>query len=185
MEVGYSGFTMDDISSKTGISKATIYKYFPGKHDLIKGLVNQAIERKHEKYMSIIESGESFIDCLLKIISIERETVNLFQSHILRDLEKNAPDILDLIRKGRDRKMPEFISGLLSRGQKENRVRDDIRSDLVAHAIHTLTREFTRADVMDNFHITTDDLHFFLIKFTFTGILTNTGKKELEKLVKK
>ncbi len=182
LEAGYSGFTMDEIASKTGISKATIYKYFPGKHHLLKGLVVQIIEEDDAIHRNVLETPRDFMSSLRELLAISRKRMHLFPKHILRDLEKNAPDILELIQESRDRRVPELVSHLLVRGQNEKKIRSDIRTDLIAHALLTLLQEFSRPDVMDRFEIQYHQIPEFLLSFSLQGILTRTGQKELAAL---
>lgn len=45
VERGYDGTTMDDIVADVGGSKATLYRYFPTKEDLVGGLITEALDR--------------------------------------------------------------------------------------------------------------------------------------------
>lgn len=183
LEFGYSGFTMDDISARTGVSKATIYKYFPAKHDLVKKLVEDYLEEEKAKQQKILNSGKGFIESMVDTLSLVRERMCFFQRHVLKDLEKNAPDILELIHRSRDENMPEHTSILLKRGQKEKKVNTSFDPDLVAFVMLTLARELSSSKIMEKFNLDFKDLHQFLINLTLGGILTDNGKKELNDML--
>ncbi len=182
---GYSGFTMDDISAKTGISKATIYKYFPGKHDLIKGLVQEIIDEDCLQQERMLAMDKSFVVLIKEMLSVAEEKLAFFQNHILLDLEKYAPDILEMIHKARERDMPGFVSVLVQRGQKEKKIREEMRPELVAYALMVLIREFAKHKVLQQFQTDSKEVHDFLINLTFSGILTKSGEKELSRVLER
>src|SRR5436305_14049569 len=48
MELGYSGASMDEITRRAGVSKATVYAYFPGKEELFSQVVGRACRQAFE-----------------------------------------------------------------------------------------------------------------------------------------
>jgi AcrR family transcriptional regulator len=46
MELGYEGASMDEIASRVGGSKGTLYSYFPSKEELFMGVVMHKVGRK-------------------------------------------------------------------------------------------------------------------------------------------
>lgn len=184
LEVGYSGFTMDDISTKTGISKATIYKYFPGKHDLIKGLVKDMLDEDARKQQEILDSDKSFVLATFEILKFSKEKLSFFRPHVLKDLERNAPDIMELIHQSREERMPGFISTLLRRGQKDQQIKEHVDPDLFAFALLVIVREFSKPDTMDRFSLDVQGISDFIFHTILAGSFTKTGEKELNRLLK-
>ena len=66
-EKGYAAMSMDELASQVGISKPTLYTYFPNKDDL----VVQTAVREMERFLALIESdggGQSPLQRLMRIM---------------------------------------------------------------------------------------------------------------------
>lgn len=68
---GYDKTTMDDIAEKAGVSKATVYNYFPNKESLLIGTVNEVLDQEaafvtEEEYSSL--SGKKKLDTMLTFL---------------------------------------------------------------------------------------------------------------------
>lgn len=62
-ETGYAEMTMDEVSSRAGISKATLYQYFPSKEDLVVSVLERRI--KHE--IGIVRSMDPAITAIKRL----------------------------------------------------------------------------------------------------------------------
>jgi len=58
-EKGFISASMEDICKRSGISKATMYRYFKSKEDLFIDVVNVAADEYREKLVLILNSGDS------------------------------------------------------------------------------------------------------------------------------
>lgn len=66
-EFGDKGFisaSMEDICKRSGISKATLYRYFISKEDLFIETVNMASDEYGEKVIEILNSDNNLCDCI-------------------------------------------------------------------------------------------------------------------------
>ena len=58
VERGYAATRLDDIASRAGVSKGTLYLYFSNKHELFEALVRETIVPKLEQFRAEIEASE-------------------------------------------------------------------------------------------------------------------------------
>lgn len=65
---GYSAATMDDIAREAQFSKATLYKYFPGKGELVLEIIGSYFDEIREALIGILASGGNACDKLLAAI---------------------------------------------------------------------------------------------------------------------
>jgi AcrR family transcriptional regulator len=72
---GFVATTMDMIIAETGGSKATLYKYFPSKDDLIAGLMDDIIERIRERAHDPALDGLPLAEALTEFGTITLATV--------------------------------------------------------------------------------------------------------------
>jgi len=54
VERGYAATRLDDVAKRAGVSKGTVYLYFPGKEDLFKAVVREAL-------VPLLERGEKMV----------------------------------------------------------------------------------------------------------------------------
>lgn len=60
MAEGFEGATVDDIARIAGVSKTTLYKYFPDKRSLFAAVAQTACEEQTELAMSFVQDGDDF-----------------------------------------------------------------------------------------------------------------------------
>ncbi len=58
----YSEITMDEIAEKTGITKKTVYSYFPSKLSLFINIIETYLKQLHERIFQVFEQNGSIED---------------------------------------------------------------------------------------------------------------------------
>lgn len=178
---GYSKVSMDDIASKIGISKKTLYTQFKGKEDLLNEAINQYktdISKfvdnvlKHKKTPSIDKASEIFSYIGTKISSIN--------PYLLEDVYKNAPsawaNIQEIKKDAAFRRFKLFLED----GMRQGYIRKDINRSLAvvlyACAIETIINpEFTRMipkEMMHEIPFSTAAIFDGLVQIIFEGVMT-------------
>jgi AcrR family transcriptional regulator len=69
-EVGFKNAKMEDIASKAGITKVTLYTYFQSKENLYLAVTHKALQLLIERYYDTIDKykDESGIECVIAIV---------------------------------------------------------------------------------------------------------------------
>ena len=62
---GFKKTTMNDIADEIGMSKASLYYYFPNKEELFKEVIKEELAEFIDKINTIISTGKSYIDLLV------------------------------------------------------------------------------------------------------------------------
>lgn len=145
-DYGIQHITMDEIASKSGVSKRTIYKYFENKPDLI----HQIIELKFSELKKDIEqiqlTSENAIDELHHFFNCILKLITAFSATLYRDLKKNNISITLKYNKAKNSILWPFIVSNINRGQCENLYKDDIQHtnevlETFSSTIETIVRE--------------------------------------------
>lgn len=120
---GYHKVTMDEISGDLRMSKNTIYRHFPSKIDIAKGLVVR-IRNKINDYQLKIEKTEK--DPLkiisLNILFLQQELTPWFE-HFLKDIQVELPELWQEFVDFRAGKVMD-LEKLVSAGIKKRKFRD-------------------------------------------------------------
>ncbi|AWK76946.1 TetR family transcriptional regulator (plasmid) [Rhodococcus oxybenzonivorans] len=137
-ERGLLSVTMSQIAEKTGIGRATLYKYFPDVETLLFAWHERQITA-HLGYLVEARDRAWAADQRLEAV-LEAFALITHESHGHRDTELAA-----LLHRGEhvvraQQQLTEFISDLLTEGARHGEIRDDIASDeLARYCLHALT----------------------------------------------
>lgn len=127
--------TVEDICREAGVSKATYYKYFRNKEDLIKKIRNELLTTGFDKFDEICKKDITYPK---KIEEMSKWRINFF-SHIPADLLNDIVE-LDLVK-------GEFKNRFLSNieaAQKKGEIKKDLLPDLIwliTEKISEITKE--------------------------------------------
>lgn len=131
---GFEGTRMDDIAEAAGVSRTTLFNYFPSKDEIVLamagGFEQQFPERIRANCNDLASTRE-------RLASIFREAAHYFTRH--RALNAVIYPELTRIRGGQERTNRQVIdayrsafSELLQAGRDQGDVRSDIASDILA-----------------------------------------------------
>jgi TetR/AcrR family transcriptional regulator, regulator of autoinduction and epiphytic fitness len=67
-EKGFDGMTVDDVASRVGIAKASLYKHFPGKDDLAAAAMVWVM-RRTQAHMASLAAGMAAMDKLKAVVA--------------------------------------------------------------------------------------------------------------------
>jgi len=155
-EHGLAAVTMSQIAEKTGIGRATLYKYFPDVEAILVAWhgrqVGQHLDHLAEVRDRAGGAGER-IEAVLEAYALisqqrsheQRRSHEHERTHEhLRSHEHPVPEIAALVHRdehvGRvQRQLNDFIRDLLAEGAKAGEVRDDVPPDeLARYCLHAL-----------------------------------------------
>jgi AcrR family transcriptional regulator len=97
LQKGIRSVTVEEIISQAQVSKATFYKYFSDKKDILEKGFQRSINHELEHLGSIVEQGKRdrlTLEDFIKIFDMN-EYSSYFQSDFLKELVQEYPDIRD------------------------------------------------------------------------------------------
>jgi AcrR family transcriptional regulator len=180
LEQGISGLSMDRIAARQGISKKTLYRFFPNKDALVSEAIEERIAAVAAQAEAIeADSGRRWIDRLQGILRMVSAQVAELGDSLIRDIYYNRPELWEKIDRFRRERVFSIITRLLEEGRKKGFVRDDIDGRLVpllfasaAGSVLTpaqlMMLPFPPVEVFDAF-----------IRILFGGILTESARRKL------
>ncbi len=178
---GFHKITMDEISKELGMSKSTLYKYFPSKLDLLEETITLLINTVKGKIIINIAGSEDAVVKFVNVIRILTATITKFSDKFMSDLQNHAPQIWQKIDETRKILLYENISKIILQGQKE-----DLIKKYPPALIITLITGAIRQVVNPNFLISAKFSYNDAVKYTFKiilgGILTDKGKLILKNI---
>lgn len=131
LEQSYAGTTIDEITQRAGVSRATFFNYFGSKSDLLWIDADQAIER----FAECLESGAEFRDAALTVASevgSERVPLVVTQSEVMGTRDELVAS--GLVRVARVAALIRSVFATES-GEGQRSLAVNVRANAVAGAI--------------------------------------------------
>jgi len=176
---GVSSLTMEEIASLQGISKKTLYRYFPNKDALVSAAIEERIAEVAEKIAEIARIKDlSFLEKMREILrTVSRQMAELGEG-LVRDLYYNHPDLWARIDSYRREHVFVIIEKLLGEGAKSGLIRPDIDGRLVPALFVTTISSVMNPEQFVK--MTVPPVEFFeaVVKILFGGILTEKARRQ-------
>lgn len=179
---GYSSFTMDDLATELGMSKKTLYVYFPGKETIIRAVLDAfAAEIRTEAEQILAEERVAFAKKLRRLALGLMERLAHVTPAVLRDLQRFAPELYLHMEGLRSRNIPYIFGRFIEDGQRAGVVRRDIHpvfaGEFFLHAMQGMMQPATLQRLGLRPEVALDRA----IRLFFAGLLTPAGHKQYEK----
>ena len=137
-ENGLRSVTMSQIAEKTGIGRATLYKYFPG----VEAILHSWHERQitgHLDYLAEVGDQAGDAGDALEAV-LEAYAIISHESRMHHDTELAALMHRDGQVARAELQLRRMIRDLMTEGQRSGDVRDDVAPDeLASYCLHALT----------------------------------------------
>lgn len=178
---GFYKTTMDEVASELGMSKKTIYKFFPSKEDLLQAIAKHFLNGIKSKILSKLNTDKNAIEKLGELIKILATATQKATPVRLDEIRKHYPELWIEIDKFRTKVMLENITKVIDQGKSEGLFLDYptviVMSILVGAVRNIVTPEFI---VNNSFSIS--EAAQYTLRIVIGGILTEKGKKQFDKI---
>lgn len=165
-QYGFRKFTVDDVSADLGISKKTLYKYFPGKQQLIAAAMAYFLREDHEKTLQAVAMET---DWTAKILAMVNTSITLPMKQ-LAELRQFYPEIWRQVDALQEEKIKLFHA-LLSEGGQKGQLNPAIDLGIVAPMLKDIMDRVSQMEYLQKNDITMRQLLTQLSEVFFNGIL--------------
>ena len=179
MSRGFVAVTSADIASRLGISKATLYKAFPGKEEILREVIRGVMNEILAGVERLIDDASlGFGEKLVALLSFLGTELARFEPVLIRDLQRSAPEIWQEIEDFRREKILKNFRVILQAGRREGVFRDDVDLDLLLAMFLDLVQEFVNPAAIMRSGRSPAATFQSVIKVFFQGILTDNGRAD-------
>ena len=179
IQFGYSKVTMDEIAANLGMSKKTLYKFFPGKEALVKEMIT-SMKCSIDDHIEYVwnNSDMEFMDKLKSVMNFIGKQTTKLHGPLLEDLHKNIPEVWQEIHDFRKANAVKRFTVFINEGVEKGVFRKDIDRQLIVlfylHAIQGLINPET----LSQLPYSANQVFDAVIRIIFEGILTEEGRQE-------
>ena len=177
LQFGFSRVTMEEIAVELGMSKKTLYKFFPGKEQLLREMIN-GMKCKFEDFVHELWGNNeiSFLEKLKNLMNYISNQPSAFRGPLSQDLQKNFPLLWEEINESRKTHSLNKFNLLLSEGIQKGAFRQDIDQQIVVLLFMNAVQGILNPDVLSQLPYTANQVFESIIKILMEGIFTEEGR---------
>lgn len=184
MQLGLKSVSMDDISTRLGMSKKTIYQYYADKEELVSAVVLSILTQNQQTCETSIGKSKDAIHELFLAMQDVSELFSRMNPSILFDLGKYYPKAFQLFYHHKNDFIYNVIRKNLLRGIEEGLYRNDLHVDIISrlrleNTLIPFNPEFYNAVKADMVAITQEMTFHFLY-----GIVSIKGYQLTQEYIK-
>ena len=180
MQYGFKTFTMDDLASKMGISKKTLYEHFPSKNDLVEAVLDYALDMSCKNVEAFVQRDGSVIENVYRNQEKVKEIFNINSDRPIWELQKYYSKTYERMEIEFAKSDARFIDKLLEKGWKEGLFREDINVNFYKTFYSSVQRLRSVANTFPEREYSFWDTIYTLMEYFFRILVNEKGMKELE-----
>ena len=181
---GFYKTTMDDVASELGMSKKTIYKFFPSKEDLVMAIAKHFMNSLKNKIVPALNSDKNAIEKLAELINILATASEKVSTKRMEEMKKHFPGLWNEIDSFRTRMMFGNITKVIEQGKAEG-LFIDFPTPIVMNILVASIRNVVNPDFILNNNFSIIEAARSAFKIIIGGIVTEKGKKVFNKTINK
>jgi AcrR family transcriptional regulator len=176
---GFIRVTSDEIAGRLGISKATLYKAFPGKEAILRAVVRRIMNEILAGVERIIaDDSLGFVEKMVALLSFLGARMARFEPVLIRDLQRHVPGIWTEIEEFRREKIYKNFRIILEAGRREGYFREDVDLELLLTMFAGLVQELINPAAILRSGRSPAETFRSVIQVFFQGILTDKGRTD-------
>ena len=181
MKYGFKTFTMDDLANGLGMSKKTLYEYFPSKNDLVEACLDYALEMSCTNVTTFVQGEGSVIENVYRNQKKVQEIFNINSDRPIWELQKYYPKTYKRMESEFAKTDALFVDKLLEKGWEEGLFRKDINVAFYKIFYTYVQRLHSVTDVFPEKEFPFWETIYTILEYFFRIIVNEKGLKELER----
>jgi len=176
---GFIRVTADDIAARLGISKATLYRVFSGKEEILREVVRGLMSDIGGRVERLVDDASlGFVEKMVVLMSTLGTQLARLEPVFVRDLQRHVPEIWKEIEAFRRDKIARNFKIILEAGRREGYFRADVDLDLLLAMFANLIQEFINPAALLRSGRSPAETFESVIKVFFQGIVTDKGRRD-------
>ena len=128
---GIRNYSMDELASELGVSKKTIYQYFPKKKDIVQGFVERWTQADEAQLQEQVLRNHHPIDLMIEILQSIQQDLSTINPIMFQDLRRFFPEAWELMHHFRNQYVRQSVEGHIQKGIELGVFRSDLNTEIV------------------------------------------------------
>ena len=185
MKYGFKTFTMDDLANGLGMSKKTLYEYFPSKNDLVEACLDYALEMSCTNVTTFVQGEGSVIENVYRNQKKVQEIFNINSDRPIWELQKYYPKTYKRMESEFAKTDALFADKLLEKGWEEGLFRKDINVAFYKIFYTNVQRLRSITHTFPEREFPFWETIYTILEYFFRIIVNEKGLKELERVLER
>jgi len=169
---------MDDLAFELGISKKTLYAYFPGKFDLLEAVLADKLTSVEATLKEVTRTHpDDFPATLRTLLAGTQRELDEIKPSFVRDMRQKAPDVFKLVERRRAALIQRYMGKFFVDGQRLGMVRKDVPANLIIEILLAMVQSIMNPPKMEELGMMPKEGYAGILKIVLEGALTVKGRK--------
>lgn len=183
---GFSKVNTQNLANSLGMSKRTLYEYFPSKEILLEEIIDRDLKEIKQHVDSIVKElkgdKSNFLYYLKRLWDIMSKTSCTFTKEFFEDLKRYSPKQWRKIENFRAKQIKSNFTKLHSIGVSMGVIKSNIDKDIFYLIYYNSLHNILVPEVLSDLPISNHEAIQNIIDVLLTGSLTEQGRNEYEEL---
>ncbi len=174
---GFSKVTMEEFAQSMGMSKKTIYKFFPGKDDIVKAITREqlgAIHHQCECFRN--DSSMKFIDRVKSTIGYLTTEMQKMKPQFYIDVQRTMPELWKEVDNFRHEKVTNDFALMVQQGVDLGIFRSDVNVRVFVLMYASAMQSIVNPEVLSHLPLNLSQAYQAAITVFFEGMMTDDGR---------
>jgi AcrR family transcriptional regulator len=176
---GFRSVTMDDLADELGMSKKTLYVFFPSKSALLRAVLLdkfQSVEADLGRITS--ESPTDALGSLQRLLACMQWHTQEIQPPFVRDIRRETPEMFKLVENRRRELIQRHFGKFFSAGRRAGIIRKDIPTKVIIEILLGATEAIMNPQKMSELGLTPQTGYAAIISTILEGVITGHGRSK-------
>ena len=175
---GFRSVTMDDLAEEMGVSKKTLYAYFPSKIALLEAVLANKFASLEAKLDEITRAyPQDFSAALHELLANTQRELDEIKPPFVRDMRQKAPHVFKTVERRRADLIERFFGKLFVEGQRAGMVRNDLTAKLMIEILLAAVQAIVNPVKVEELGLTPKTGFESVVKVVLEGVITREGGK--------
>src|ERR1700745_327275 len=175
---GFRSVTMDDLAEELGISKKTLYAYFPGKFDLLEAVLADKLTGVEATLKEVTRAHpDDFPTTLRELLAGTQRELDEIKPPFVRDMRQKAPEVFKLVERRRAALIERYMGKFFLDGQRLGMVRKDVPAKLIIEILLAMVKSIMNPPKMEELGMMPKEGYAGILKVVLEGTLTSKGRQ--------
>ncbi|MHB1050413.1 MAG: TetR/AcrR family transcriptional regulator [Bacteroidota bacterium] len=178
-EHGFSKTTMEEFANSMGMSKKTIYKFFPGKEDLVREITREKLQSVHQGCLDCqFDKSTDFMQRIRNVTSFISNEMRTLKPQFYIDLQRTMPDLWKEVDEFRSQRIYEDFSAMIREGVEIGVFRKDINVDVLVLMYGNAMQTVINPETLSKLPLNASQAYDAIVDIIFGGVFTQNAKEK-------
>jgi AcrR family transcriptional regulator len=177
MENGITKVTLDEIAGELGMSKKTMYKFFPSKEDLLKTVVHAMMNALRVRVEAVVNSDKPFVEKAPELLALIGRQISIMSKQFLFDLQRFTPQLWKEIDDFRRQRILTNVRKIFIQAQQEGIFRKDFDIELFILVFISSVQGIVNPQTLSQQSFSAEEALRGIFKIIFEGAMTEEARK--------